>query len=161
MIALQINNWNEGRRANKIEDKLLSELLNSIKADYGVLNRGIERNQEVQTSCEIILSYLENDLLYHDSLEFHFMNSNNWMSLFLRRNAYENAKSYGLSFMSDSLRLQLTQFYERTLLFGDEMMKRQNMYYYNTVVPILTQLFKETIPRTCARMEWFLITMKI
>ena len=144
LIALQVNNWNEWRKTKKIEDKLLTELLSTVKTDCTFLDFEIEQNKRFQMSCEIILSHLENDSPYHDSLDFHFMNSNNWMAILLRTNTYENAKSHGLDFVSDSLNTMLTTLYDGALTFGQIMNERQNLYYYNTAVPILTRLFKET-----------------
>ena len=145
LIALSINNWNKERQTKKNEDKLLTEMLNSIKSDYAFLNFAITVNKKIQTSCEIILSQLNHNATYHDSLEYHFMNSNNWMTILLRKNGYEKAKSYGLEFMSDSLRNKITNFYENRLVFMDVMMERQNLYYYNIAVPLMTGLFQETI----------------
>jgi len=38
LIALHINNWNEERKADKFEKKLLNELLNTLVKDYRTIH---------------------------------------------------------------------------------------------------------------------------
>ena len=145
LIALQVNNWNLERQAKQFESKLLSELQNSIRSEFGFINFSIRMNEDIQSSCRVILSHLDNDIPYHDSLADHFTNSNIWMSVLIKKHAYENIKSYGLDFIKKpGLKEQITGFYEGMLPFANTMMERQNLYYYNTAVPILTELFEET-----------------
>ena len=119
---------------------------NAMRDDYSFVSWGITMNKKVQTSCNIILDHFENNLPFHDSLSYHFMFSNNWISILLKSYAYENAKTYGLDFIkNDTLRKNLSTFYEVSITFASIMDERQNLYYYNVAVPIMTHLFEETI----------------
>ncbi len=148
LIALQINNWNQKRLSDKFEKKLLVELRKTIVDDYDLLGMSIEGNLQSARSCEIILSHFDQDLPYHDSLSLHFENSNHWWTMLIRKNAYDNAKAYGLEFMKDdSTRTMLSGLYEQVQLFGQTMDERQSLYHYNTVTPLLIDLF-ESIDKT-------------
>lgn len=151
LIALQINNWNQQRIAKKFEHKLLTELQNTIVDDYNLLEMSIDGNVRTARSCEIILAHFDQNLPYHDSLSLHFENSNVWWTMLIRKNAYDNAKAYGLEFIKDdSTRTLLSGLYEQVQSFGQTMDKRQSAYHYNTVTPVLIELF-ESIDKT-----WYL-----
>jgi hypothetical protein len=143
LIALQINNWNEERKADKFEKKLLNELLNSLVDDYELIHLTLGGNKRMQESCKIILEHFDKNLPYHDSLAIHFETANIWYKTLLRQNAYEKAKTYGLDFISDiETQNMLSGLYERQQAFSETMDERQALYYYNTVVPVLSELFE-------------------
>jgi hypothetical protein len=63
----------------------------------------------------------------------------------LGKSAYDNAKSYGLHFIKDdSTRRLLTQLYEYQVVWSETQDERQTHYYYNSVIPELTNLFEFT-----------------
>lgn len=145
LIALQINNRNEEKQAEKFELKLLSELKETIVEDYSTVERIISYNERDLSSCKLILEHLDGDLPFDDSLLIHFRNANNWSKIMLRHSAFENAKSHGLHFIKDdTTRHSLTQLYEWRVVWSDTLDHRQTEYYYNTVVPELTNLFEFT-----------------
>ncbi|WP_445386464.1 DUF6090 family protein [Robiginitalea sp. IMCC44478] len=145
LIALQINNWNESKKAEKFEHKLLSELIETLQGDYSKIEEVILWNKRDQASCKIILEHLDNNLPLHDSLLMHFRRANNWSKLMLAKSAFDNAKSYGLHFIKeDETRRLLTTVYEYQIVWSETNDERQTLYYYNTVIPELTQLFEFT-----------------
>ena len=148
LLALQVNNWNERRKQDKLEKNLLIELRQTIVSDYRLLNMAIEGNKRIQNSNKIILSHLEQDLPYHDSMAFHFEYSNVWWKLLISTNVFEKAKLYGLDFIeNDTTRNMLSDLYEKNVAFGETMDERQSLYFYTTVTPILIELF-ESIDKT-------------
>ena len=143
LMAFQVSNWNQQRISNQYESKLLSELKNTIVADYDLLQMAIDGNNRTSRSCEIILSHLDQNLPYNDSLALHFENSNIWWTMVIRKNAFETAKAYGLDFIeNDSTRKLLSGVYEQVQSFGQTMDERQSLYHYNTVTPVLIELFQ-------------------
>jgi len=148
LIALQINNWNEERKQNDLEQKLLVELRNTIIDDYRLLNMAINGNRKTQESCAIILSHLEQNLPYHDTLALHFENSNLWWRMLVRKNVFEKAKLFGLDFITnDTTKNMLSDLFEKNVAFGETMDERQSLFHFNTVTPILIKLF-ESIDKT-------------
>ena len=145
LIALQINNWNESKKAEKFEHKLLSELIETLKGDYSKIEEVVLWNKRDQASSKIILEHLDKNLPFHDSLLMHFRRANNWSKLMLAKSAFDNAKSYGLHFIKDdATRRLLTTVYEYQIVWSETNDERQTLYYYNTVIPELTNLFEFT-----------------
>ena len=140
MIALQINNWNEERKAFNFENQLLTELRTSIRHDREQIDLFLERNQFFINSCQIILDHLEQNLPYHDSLPF--WQTNYWWQLNIRLAAFESAKEYGLHFIEDdSLRSLLTLIYQNDVKFIDDLDNRMSLYQHTVVEPYLMDLF--------------------
>ena len=141
LIALSINNWNEERKVEIFEHKILNELQVSLQRNIQALNRGINWNKDIINSCQIILRHFENERSYVDSLDRHFSNSLAWFYPSLDNNAYESLKSYGLHLLkNDSIRDALGDIYEYKWI--EKVNTRQEEYFYNTVAPILTDLFE-------------------
>ena len=143
LIALQLNNWNEGQKKKEVELNILEELRKAMSDDLQLLNFSFEGNKGNQKSCSIILSHLEKDLPYNDSLALHFENANLWWKVAPKRHAYEKAKLYGLDFIKkDSTKILLTRLYEERYVFAENLDQRQSQFYYTTVTPILIELFE-------------------
>ena len=140
LVALQVNNWNEDRKARKFEQKMLRELNVSIQNNIQFLNRAIDENKKARQSSQLILNYLETSLPYHDSLDYHFSRALFWFHPSLTNDAYESLKSYGLHLISnDSIRKKLGDIYEWTFL--ERFSDRQEEYFNGTVAPLLVNWF--------------------
>ncbi len=140
LIALQINNWNELKKEADFERKVLNELEVSIQREVDLLERGIDRNNEAIFSCNIILRHFEEEIPYHDSLDYHFSSSLQLFFPSINNNAYEGPKSYGLHLIkNDSIRDALGETYEWS--YVDRLSLRQDEYFFSTISPILTDLF--------------------
>ncbi len=143
LIALQINNWNELRKKGIEETRLLQSMRQAMLDDIEQVEFYIRGNDMVKHSCEIILDAFDRDLPYHDSLAIHFEQANQWWKMILSTHAYERAKEHGLDFIKDdSIRVPLIFLYEGQLSYAETLDERQAMYYYQTVTPILTDLFE-------------------
>ena len=143
LIALQINNLNEIRKTDAFEIKLLEELYVATQKNIFQISLNIEREYRYKNSCELLLNYFEQELEYHDSLDVHFSNAVNWRTLYLDDSAYETTKSYGLHVLkNDSLRMLLTNIFEIKQLWIHNVANRQYDYHFNTITPILIDLFE-------------------
>jgi hypothetical protein len=141
LIAFTLNNWNEERKEEIFERKVLNELYISLQRNIEALNRGIDWNEDAIKSCHIILRHFENELSYEDSLDRHFSNSLSWFYPSLDNNAYESLKSYGLHLLTnDTIRDSLGDIYEYKWI--ERVNTRQEEYFFITVAPILTGLFE-------------------
>ena len=146
LIALQLNNWNEERNAKNFEKKLLTEIHYTLTNDLGQWNRGIQKTERIIESLNILSNHMENDLMYHDSLDIHFGNAKDWFIQLINESAYQTAKTYGLHFMeNDTTRLLLSRFYEEDLKWIRTMESRQHDYHFMTVVPMLTENFNSIL----------------
>jgi uncharacterized membrane protein YvbJ len=74
LIAVQINNWNTEVQTKKIEEKYLTEIRNRLQSDLPDVNFNIDFNEQRLKSNEVVLSYLNKEIAYSDSLKYHFSN---------------------------------------------------------------------------------------
>ena len=141
LIALQINNWNQEKKENQFEIKMLTELQTGINHNLSQLRRAIGTNENAIASCEIIITHLENNLPYNDSLDVHFSRSLAWFYPSLGNASYESLKEYGMQLIkNDTIKQMLRGVYDIQWL--TVLSNRQELYFYNTVAPNLTSLFE-------------------
>jgi len=115
LIALQINNWNEINKLSKIEIKTLKELKSDLNQNIIEINSHIDALEDCKNSNEIIIYHMENNLPYHDSLDYHFSNLYPFIVFLPVQTTYDNLRQNGVKLISnDSLRAQIT------LLYGNE-----------------------------------------
>ncbi len=114
LIALQINNWNEWRKDRQKEKIILGDIAKNLKIniqtfkdDIQFLYRGIE-------SGNIVLTTLQNNLPYHDSLKVHFHQARvTKRDLFISNVGYQSLKDNGLDIISNkSLSDEIFDLYE-------------------------------------------------
>ena len=68
LIALQINNWNESRKATRQEVKILNELKNDLNTNLTEIKESYERTNIRQNSAVLILDKLKSNIPVDDSL---------------------------------------------------------------------------------------------
>lgn len=139
LLALQVNNRNEARKAKVFEKKMLNELKTSIDNDVNMLEWAIRENENRIFSIDVILNHFDNQIPYHDSLATHFSFAITWFNANINNQAYESLKNYGKHIITnDSIRTQLN-IYEFPWL--EILEERNERFHYSTVAPILTSLF--------------------
>ena len=146
LIALQINNWNEEKKANRFQQKILVELHSSVLNNIHELNEAIRMNEEAKESCDIILNHLANNIAYQDSLDIAFSKSLFWYKYVPDDSSYESTKTYGLHIITnDSIRKLLAQVNESKVDWLQTREKRNHAFFYTTIQPVLIELFDSTI----------------
>lgn len=95
LIALQINTWNEQRKARITEVDLLQQLINGLSQDLWTLRYNKDKHDKAIYSCGIILKALKSDGIYNDSLSYHFTAVNNYTVFGSSRGAYESINLSG------------------------------------------------------------------
>jgi hypothetical protein len=112
LIALSINNWNEGKKRTAQEVKILKEIKSELEDALIDLTSDIEDHQRNQNSSIIIGDAILNKQKYHDSLNEHFLlliDTEDWLA---KRSAFESLQSLGLELITnDSLREKITTTY--------------------------------------------------
>ena len=113
LIALSINNWNEGRKSRHLEYVTLSELKKNIEADLMELSNVSELLNKRLASIKIILLSISNNNLYHDSLNSHFGHAIIYDKMAFHTGAYESLKSSGIQLINDEvLRFEISNYYD-------------------------------------------------
>ena len=105
LIALSINNWNEYQKKRKTEVKVMKELVENLQDNIQRLQKLIERGNTDNQSADIIISVVENELPYADSLNNHFYYGLNPVdeASFLSFVGYESLKNIGFEIIHDDL----------------------------------------------------------
>ena len=112
LIALQINTWNEHNKLKKEEIEILKNFKSAIENDLIQLDKHLNRYDKSRKSIDYLISYLNQDLPYKDSLKFHFGNLNVNYRLSTNTSIFENLKSKGFDLITnDSLKNEIVIFY--------------------------------------------------
>ena len=72
LIALQVNNWNEGRKERQLEKEVLNEILSNLESDLKNLDASIAVNKNATIHFNKVLEHLNNDIPITDSLRRHY-----------------------------------------------------------------------------------------
>lgn len=123
-LALTFSNWNENQKERQTENEILVNLKNTLVNDLVNLNKAQKTNRRIESSISVLIHAIEKDLPYHDSLKYHFGNTNHIWSFWLDRSSFETLLSHGLNIiLNHELRQQISTFYnlgEGTFLSSQE-----------------------------------------
>jgi Family of unknown function (DUF6090) len=114
LIALQINSWNENRRLLKNEIAILKAFELQFQKDLVQFDESLALYKETENSIDILLNHLENNLVYHDSLNEHFFTSTRiYIDADMANNVFESLKSEGVGLISnEDIRSKIVLLYE-------------------------------------------------
>ena len=114
LIALQINNWNEQRKLDKKEVKLLTELVMNLKTneDFFLTNMAVEEDRI--NAINQLLGLIEN-FVPTDSLDVYFGKAMYREQLSISSASFDNLKNIGIDIIKDdSLKFQINQLFDVT-----------------------------------------------
>ena len=151
LLALQINNWNEWRKDRSNEREVLEEIRDNIDLNSQRFLQEIGEEESVVHSIDIVLSNLIHQKVYHDSLDFHFMNAGYWPALVIKTSGYQALKSQGIELIwSKALRQAIVDLYEGAYIEIEEIIRNSENNAAGILAPIFTDLFymTETTPNT-------------
>jgi hypothetical protein len=116
LIALQINNWNENKKAKEKERQVLTEIISDLDFTLQDLDRVINKRtnnlKRTINSINTIVDVLENDKSYHDSLAYHFRAVNSYDIINFKTSGYQSLVSIGTDLVeSPKLRSAIGKFH--------------------------------------------------
>ncbi|WP_156950027.1 DUF6090 family protein [Maribacter antarcticus] len=143
LIALQINNWNEKKKIKTKEIKYLTELRKDLVQNLSDINGNISNLQTSKNSNEIIMHHIENNIVYNDSLDYHFSMIYPFITFTINQTTYETLKQGGMELISnDSLRSSISNIYSNRFTSYQTF---ENTYfvnhYINHIKPMLISEF--------------------
>jgi len=147
LLALQINNWNEQKKTDANELRMLEGLHSSIENELDGWNFILNNNYTNDSSYQIISEYIENQIPYDKTLNRHFAKTigNPWYHE-LNFTAYETAKAYSLNFIKDQETVnQLSDLYERWHKIYVKVNQDSRGFYDNIAGPYLFEIFERKI----------------
>ena len=97
LIALQVNNWNEGRKERIIEKSILLEFEDNLERNIALIDIAAAEIIEINKSSETIIDILKEGKSYPDTLVHHFSQLSRSGSYLLQinTNGYESFKNIG------------------------------------------------------------------
>ncbi|MFD1314908.1 DUF6090 family protein [Namhaeicola litoreus] len=115
LIALQINNWNEEKKARVYEKKMLIEIKHALVKDVEFFKNHLMGNRltRIQNACRFFEDYLITDSINKDSINYHYDGLTNGLQVTYNKGPYEALKSTGIDrVINDSLRNMIIELYE-------------------------------------------------
>ncbi|MBK8504165.1 MAG: hypothetical protein IPL46_19330 [Saprospiraceae bacterium] len=105
LIALQINNWNEGRKERIKEKEVLQDILANLNRNNELIRESLILMDEFDKSSNIILTVLKKEQLYSDTLTKHFFSATRTGGLLfpLSSEGYESLKNEGFDIIRSGL----------------------------------------------------------
>ena len=123
LIALQINNWNEDKKAEKQETQIYKELKSDLIQTKIEIRKTVLQHNEIRKSTQQLITDISNKKAYSDSIYRFFGDSGTEFRIIPKTSAFENLKTIGLNALSnDSLRISITNLFQLDLnRLGDEL----------------------------------------
>ncbi|MBP7370293.1 MAG: hypothetical protein KA902_02540 [Arenimonas sp.] len=133
LIALQVNNWNEARKARAFEVVILQEIRENIRGNLERF-RGLQRRlQTSNAGANLLLNESAKPQPDRERLEHYFSILNTGIVFSYNRGAYDSVKAAGLDRLSNrTLRSSLIGYF-------DSFMPRNERFIQNEYVGILDE----------------------
>ena len=115
LIALQINNWNEINKTNKLETKILKELQVNLILDLKELQSDLSYMDDINNTCLNIKEFIKEFQIANDSIFKVFSVLRVTPHFDPNKSGYQLLQSKGVEIISnDSLRNSISLLYERS-----------------------------------------------
>ncbi|NNC70539.1 MAG: hypothetical protein HKN90_06950 [Flavobacteriaceae bacterium] len=143
LIALQINNWNEKRKQDGYEAKMLTEIYASLKSDYIRCQNILSIADSRFIANDSIIKLMEIDSINDKTVNRYFTISAGILRIEFQTSAYESLKSKGLDIISNyDLRNALSYFYDSSYQNTLESFSNYNIHIRNEWRPFMINNFQ-------------------
>jgi hypothetical protein len=113
LIALSINNWNEGRKSIQKGHEVLVDIRENVKFNTIQFQKDIEITLDVINSIDIILKNITEIKVYNDSLDRHFRFASYWETSSWKSSGYAALINHGVEIIqSKELQESIIDLYE-------------------------------------------------
>ena len=140
LIALQINNWNENRKVEKLEAQIYIELKSDLLQTRNDINETNSKHKEIFKSSQQLITDIYDKKSNSQSIYESLTRSSAEFQIIPKTSAFENLKNIGLNTLSnDSLRIAITNLFQLNLKrLDDELgMKQAEMNMSKLIQPFL------------------------
>ena len=165
LLALQINNWSESQKDRELEMHLLNEISGTLEDNINSLGSIILELEEKITSNQIVLSVLDNQSEFADTLAEHFFRAS-WLEVTrltaaLSNEGYEYLKNQGFELIQNTdLRKTIIRIFEKDIpVYVSGSTTYENRSYHS--VERLRELFYGTQVGIDDPVEWYPFDHKV
>ncbi|MEZ4976061.1 MAG: DUF6090 family protein [Flavobacteriaceae bacterium] len=138
LIALQVNNWNEQRKQKNEEIQFLKGFKRILNEDLENENRTRKQYELTRKSINILLTSIEQDVPYNDSLSNHFGRITQTWMLSTNNEVFETLKSYNLNLVSnEKLQYEIVGYYS----YSDNYLKSDIQAYFSIIEDASKNIF--------------------
>lgn len=140
LIALQINNWNENRKAQKLEAQIYTELKSDLLQTRNNIKKTISKHKEIFNSSQQLITDIYDKKPNSQTIYESLTTSSAEFQIIPKTSAFENLKNIGLNTLSnDSLRIAITNLFQLNLKrLDDELgMKQAEINMTKLIQPFL------------------------
>jgi hypothetical protein len=146
LIALQINNWNEGKKAKEKERQVLTEIISDLEFTLQDLDRVINTRtnnlKRTINSINTIIDVLENDKSYNDSLAYNFRAINAYDEINFKTSGYQSLVSIGTDLVENpELRSAIGKFHTSSLNQVEGSFQEIHMDFYSYMIDYFRSYF--------------------
>ena len=116
LVALQINNWNDGRKQIRLELQTIQEIEHETEQNLLLLQNIRAQNEKILNDLLLIRHYITEDLPYSDTLGPAFKLIPNYAEPYFSRSAFNTLLARGLDIIRNKeLRTKIGHMYENRL----------------------------------------------
>ncbi|MFD2824438.1 DUF6090 family protein [Lacinutrix iliipiscaria] len=140
LIALQINNWNENRKSQKLEAQIYTELKSDLLQTRNDIKKTISKHKEIFKSSQQLITDIYDKKSNSQTIYESLTTSSTEFQIIPKTSAFENLKNIGLNTLSnDSLRIAVTNLFQLNLKrLDDELgMKQAEINITKLIQPFL------------------------
>lgn len=137
--AFALNNWNDNRKINIAEDKILEEISNGLESDLEDIDINIYGHNLGLNALDQFYKIVNNKAIISDTLHKHYSRLTRDFISLQNISGYTTLKSRGLEILEDdSLRLSIISLYEYdyTMLRKLEENYEENQFFKHHYKPI-------------------------
>ena len=149
LIALQINNWNEGKKLVEKEQQALIEIVSDLDAVIFNLEEIKHKRKDSNTitnnlkSINIVINHLKLGKPYPDSLKLHFKKCFAYPAPVFKISGYETLSSIGMDIIIDTkLRSEIGLFFTKSKLEADGQYRELRDDFYNYMLDYMRKDFR-------------------
>ena len=140
LLALQVNNWNENRKDNRLEQTFLTKLKSNLQDDIALYRDRIELNTNIINHMDSSLIILKNYKSYAtEDLQEHLRHIRFFHRFNTNKTTFDNLLSSGRLdvIRNDSLTQELFLYYREISQNQESLAESVDTYSRNTIVPSL------------------------
>jgi len=140
LIALQINNWNENRKAEIEEIKILTNLKSDLEKTLTEFANAVEFNKSTVAEISKIQHHQKNNLPYNENLDFSFGVIPHFYFSLVTNSTYKSLQTVGIGIIqNETLKNKIVNIYDVVLAGMTDYNNDENLLKSSIVEPFFSK----------------------